>query len=47
MPLLTTGGRLREVPAMIYYWEHFAVFDRLACVAKSLEDSHLQGVTVP
>lgn len=45
MPLLTTGDRLQEVPAMIFDWEHFVLFDRLACVAYSLEDGCLQGVT--
>ena len=32
---------------MIFDWEHFVVFDRLACVAYSLEDGRLQGVTTP
>ena len=32
---------------MIFDWEHFVVFDRLACVAYSLEDGRLQGVTAP
>ena len=38
---------LRKVPAMIFDWEHFVVFDRLACVAYSLEDGRLQGVAAP
>ena len=29
---------------MIFDWEHFVVFNRLACVAYSIEDGHLQGV---
>ena len=45
MQSLTIKGRLREVPAMIFDWEHFVVFNRLACVAYSIEDGHLQGVT--
>ena len=30
---------------MIFDWERSVFFDRLACVAHSIEDVHLQGVT--
>ena len=47
MPLLTIEVCLREAPAMIFDWEHFVVFDRLASIAYSLDDGLLQGVTAP
>ena len=47
MQSLTIKGRLREVPAMIFDWEHFVVFNRLTCRAYSIEDGRLQGVTAP
>ena len=47
MQLLTKGVHLQGVPAMIFEWEHFVVFNKLACVAHSLEDGRLQGVTAP
>ena len=45
MQSLTIKSRLREVPAMIFDWEHFVVFNRLTCRAYSIEDGRLQGVT--
>ena len=45
MQSLTIKGHLREVPAMIFDWEHFVLFDGLAYVAYSIEDGHSQGVT--
>lgn len=43
----TIGGRLQEVPAKIFDWERSVFFNRLACVAHSLEDGRLQGATAP